>query len=89
MYYKDGKTSTVSIHSLQSSCHLSNNGKPDASISTDTNMITVDEQTQILLAAYPLAFAKNVSNIGMIGLGSGMTGAVILADDSVKALDII
>jgi predicted membrane-bound spermidine synthase len=89
IFFKDGKTSTVSVHEESGSYYLSNNGKVDASTGSDTSSAEPDEQTQILLAAYPLAYAHHHRQVGMIGLGSGMTASVILQDSSVQTLEIV
>lgn len=89
IFFKDGKTSTVSVHEESGSYYLSNNGKVDASTGSDTSSAEPDEQTQILLAAYPLAYAHHDKQVGMIGLGSGMTASVILQDSGVQSLEIV
>jgi predicted membrane-bound spermidine synthase len=89
VYFRDGKTSTVSVHEELGTYYLSNNGKVDASTGSDTLSAEPDEQTQILLAAYPLAFSPKNRRVAMIGLGSGMTASVILREDSVQSLEII
>ncbi|HEX2957074.1 MAG TPA: fused MFS/spermidine synthase [Chitinispirillaceae bacterium] len=87
--YKDGKTSSVAIHKKNNTLSLSVNGKVDASIYLDSTKFGADEFTQLLLAVYPLSYATKSSNVGIVGLGSGMTAATILRYDSVKTVDVV
>lgn len=87
--YQDGVTSSVAVHRMDDVLSLSVNGKVDASISLDSINFAADEFTQLLLAAYPLSFSSKVSDIGIVGLGSGMTAASILKFDSVRTVDIV
>jgi hypothetical protein len=89
IYYKDGKTSSVSLSTKAQCYSLANNGKPDASVSIDSTRIAPDEHTQILLGIYPLRHSEKCENIGIIGLGSGMTASIMLECDSIKSLDVV
>jgi spermidine synthase len=89
MYYRDGKTSSVSLVESGGAYMLKNNGKTDASVGIDSTKASVDDLTQILLAAYPLAYSRTCRTVGVIGLGSGMTASVLLESDSVKAMDVV
>ncbi len=89
MFYKDGKTSSVAIHKKNNTLSLSVNGKVDASISIDSIKYGADEFTQLLLAVYPLSYASKSANVGIVGLGSGMTAATILRYDSVQSVDVV
>jgi spermidine synthase len=88
-FYKDGKTSSVSLMKSSGCYILKNNGKTDASLDSDSSHVSPDEHTQILLAAYPLSYSHKVDNVGVIGLGSGMTASVLLESDSIKKMDVI
>jgi predicted membrane-bound spermidine synthase len=87
--YKDGKTSSVAVHEGGSAISLSVNGKVDASICIDSTKYGADEFTQLLLAIYPLSYLSHVSEVGIVGLGSGMTAATILKYDSIKSVDVV
>jgi predicted membrane-bound spermidine synthase len=89
MFYKDGKTSSVAIHKKSNTLSLSVNGKVDASIFLDSTKFGADEFTQLLLAVYPLSYASKSANVGIVGLGSGMTAATILRYDSVQSVDVV
>jgi len=89
IYYRDGKTSSVSVRKVPRGYQLVNNGKTDASVGFDTTLATPDEYTQILLAVYPLAYAQKCDRTAIIGLGSGMTASVLLQSDAVQKVDVI
>lgn len=89
IYYKDGKTASVSLHKTERSYSLAVNGKIDASVSLDPDRFMVDERTQTLLGAYPLAYSAKAEKVGIIGLGSGMTAAVVLKSEAVKSVDVV
>jgi spermidine synthase len=89
IYYKDGKTSSVSLMARSGCYSLANNGKPDASVGMDSTRVAPDEHTQILLAAYPLSYATKCDNVGVIGLGSGMTASVLLESNYIKKMDVV
>ena len=72
LFYKEGYSSTVSVHKSQTSenVYLKVNGKVEAS--------TVgDMPTQVLLGQIPMLLSPNRDDVLVIGLGSGVTvGAV-------------
>ena len=68
LFYKEGYTSTVSVHQSKASenIYLKVNGKVEAS--------TVgDMPTQVLLGQIPMLIGPNQDNVLVIGLGSGVT----------------
>ncbi len=89
IYYKDGKTASVSLHKNDRSYSLSVNGKIDASLSLDPDRFMIDERTQALVGAYPLAYCPKAEKVGIVGLGSGMTAAVVLKSETVKSMDVV
>ncbi|MGD0626627.1 MAG: fused MFS/spermidine synthase [Thermodesulfobacteriota bacterium] len=68
LFYKEGYTSTVSVHKSKTSenVYLKVNGKVEASAIGDM-------PTQILLGQIPLLLSRNHENVLVIGLGSGVT----------------
>ncbi len=88
-FYKDGKTSSVSLMKSSGCYILKNNGKTDASLDIDSTNVSPDEHTQILLAAYPLSYSRKCRTVGVIGLGSGMTASVLLESDSIRKMDVV
>lgn len=66
LYYKDGVSSTVTVHRYGASRSLRVNGKVDAST-------TGDMETQILVGYIPLFAHPRPESALVIGLGSGIT----------------
>jgi predicted membrane-bound spermidine synthase len=87
--YRDGKTSSVAVHREKYFLSLSVNGKVDASVGLDSSSFGTDEFTQLLLAVYPLSYSSKTSEIGIVGLGSGMTAATMLKHEQVQSVDIV
>ena len=91
LFYKDGKTASVSLRETPTGLRiLATNGKPDASIVTDSNdEAAIDEITMTLAAAIPLAYMPDAERIANIGMGSGQTTHVLLADSSITVVDTV
>jgi predicted membrane-bound spermidine synthase len=91
LYYKDGKTASISLIAWNTRLTIATNGKPDASIETDpeANPTADDEITMVMAAALPLAYAPQTREVANIGLGSGLTTHTFLADDSIAGVDTI
>lgn len=66
LYYREGAASTVSVKRLTGTTTLAVDGKVDASNRSDM-------LTQKLIAHLPLLLHDNPSQVGIIGLGSGVT----------------
>jgi spermidine synthase len=83
LFYREGATGTVSVKALTGERSLSIDGKVDASTSRDM-------LTQKLLAHLPLLLHPNPRNVGIVGLGSGVTlaSALVHAIDSVDVVEI-
>ena len=90
LFHKDGKTASIDLvaEGNESEFIILTNGKIDASINNKAK-ITLDEITQVLLAAIPLSLHSDAKTAAVIGLGSGMTSNVLLKFPSIKKLDII
>lgn len=89
LYYKDGKTASVSVLKYKSSdiISLATNGKVDASAPKDQSDLTSDSgdmPTQIFLGALPLAYHSNPERVAIIGFGSGITTHTILSSELPK-----
>jgi len=83
LFYKDGISTTVSVHRAAEQLYLRVNGKTDASN-------TQDMQTQLMSGHLPLFFRPDAKRALVIGLGSGVTaGAVALHPvEQVDAIEI-
>ena len=88
LFHEDGKTATVILARSGDKLILSTNGKPDASISTSEKSAS-DELTQILSAAIPMAVHPAAKKIAAIGMGSGLTSSIVLANPDIQRLDTI
>lgn len=88
-FYRDGKTSSVSVVVGKTSAAIATNGKPDASIALAGHVPTEDEYTMTLLGSIPFAYTDKPERIGIIGFGSGMTTHVVLGNENVKRVDTV
>jgi len=88
LYYKDGKTASVSVFETDGSISLATNGKPDASIRSHPER-SADEPTQVLAGIIPVLSSPNPERVAVIGFGSGMTTHSVLASKRVKSIDTI
>jgi spermidine synthase len=96
LFYRDGRTATVSSIRVQSSRQLSlaTNGKPDASLSRAWFQscdsagarvgLTGDAATQALTPLLTLAYMPTARSAAVIGYGSGMTSHVLLGNRSLN-----
>jgi spermidine synthase len=81
LYYREGASGTVSVKALTGVRSLSIDGKVDAS--TGRDMLT-----QKLLAHLPLLLHPNPRQVGIVGLGSGVTLASALVYP-VASVDVV
>ncbi|TVR92246.1 MAG: spermidine synthase [Wenzhouxiangellaceae bacterium] len=92
LFLKDGKTASVAVFqgpapNLRS---ITYNGKVDAALSmSESQRPTADEPTMVLAAALPLAMHANPRNVAVIGMGSGLTTHVFLADPRPERVETI
>jgi predicted membrane-bound spermidine synthase len=91
VYYKDGKTASVSATFNENGyASIATNGKSDASIGiVKTVAPTGDEPTMALLAALPLAYHDAPRTAAVIGFGSGLSTHTLLADKRLERVDTI
>ncbi len=81
LYYKEGAASTVSVKRLTGTTTLAVDGKVDASNRGDM-------LTQKLIAHLPLLLHDNPRDVGIVGLGSGVTLGAALSHPIARA-DVI
>ena len=98
LYYKDGRTATVSaLRTIATgAAYITTNGKPDASVSGDwlfperrasrPRPVGGDEPTQILIGIVTLAFHASARTAAVIGHGSGMSSHMMLASPTLEEL---
>lgn len=78
-YYKDGLSATVTVgYNGPQAPYLKVNGKTDASVSIQ------DMAHQVLLGLLPVSLHPNPKTIALVGLGSGVTTATLVATESVQ-----
>lgn len=88
LFYRDGKTASVSVQQNNTQRSIATNGKPDAGIEMQEQPAP-DEATMVLLAALPLAIHDKPEEIGVIGFGSGMSTHTLLGDARVQRVDTV
>lgn len=81
LFYRDGVTSTVSVHRVNGNVYLRVNGKTDASTADDM-------ATQLLLGHLPLLVHREPRSVLIIGMGSGVTAAAA-ARHPVRRIDLV
>jgi spermidine synthase len=95
LFYKDGRTATVSVRRIPASngLTLGTNGKPDASLGPEwldqrqtakPGPFTHDAPTQMFVPLVALAHAPRAQEAAVIGFGSGMTTHALLASTTLK-----
>jgi len=91
LYHRDGRTASVTVSEWnQTNISIFTNGKPDASITMDTNLPPgADESTMTMLAAIPLSIYPEAKTIANIGMGSGLTTQVALTWPGIERIDTI
>lgn len=89
-FHRDGKTATVSLVRHGTENLLVTNGKTDASIETAPDSPpSVDEITQNMSGALPLALHPGARTAAVIGFGSGMSSAMLLSHPQLAHVDTI
>lgn len=84
VFYEEGLSSVVTVAKNVESDNmwLANNGKVDAST-------TSDMPTQVLCALLPLQFSASSEDVVLIGLASGITGGALTTVDGIERLEIV
>ena len=89
LYHRDGKTATVSVIEGNGRRMLRTNGKTDASVAIGGAAPTPDEPTQVLLGALAIAANPQAKRAAVIGVGSGISTAALLASPALQRVDTI
>lgn len=90
LFYRDGKTASISLVARGSDVVIATNGKPDASIEMDPSRPPMlDEVTMVMAGALPLAYKPNARRVANIGLGSGLTTHTLLGAPSLERVDTV
>lgn len=90
LYYRDGKTASVSVYEQAGGRAIATNGKVDAGVAISDKAPPIsDEYTMTLAAAIPLSMQERIERVGVIGFGSGMTTHSLLGSPRVGKVDTI
>lgn len=89
IYYKDGKTTTVSMMDFAEGRSLRTNGKSDGAINMKPGARVSDEITMVLTGALPLAFKPDARHAAVIGVGTGLTTHTLVASPAMESVDTI
>jgi spermidine synthase len=89
-FHRDGKTASVDVIDFNHVRSIRTNGKADAALSMSTlRGPTSDEYTMALLAVLPMGHQPRAQTAAVIGFGSGMTTATLLASPMLTRVDTI
>lgn len=89
-YLRDGKTATIAFYSTGTVGTIATNGKPDASIQTDPELPSRDDEVTMMMAsALPLTAHPNPQDVAIIGWGSGLSTHAMLGSPVPKKVDSI
>jgi predicted membrane-bound spermidine synthase len=88
VFHADGKTATVTVVEGNGRRLLRTNGKTDASMAL-AGEPSPDEPTQALLGALAVGANPQAKRAAVIGVGSGMTTAALLASPAIQRVDTI
>ena len=88
VYHRDGKTASVDVLQTPRTLSIRTNGKPDAAIALGEQP-TGDEFTMTLLSVLPLGHRPEAKTAAIIGFGSGMSTALMLASPRIERVDTI
>lgn len=89
LYYKDGKTATVSLVEFEEGTSIRTNAKSDGAINLKPGARISDEITMVLTAVLPLAIKPEAKNAAIIGMGTGLTVHTMLANSKIEAVETI
>jgi spermidine synthase len=89
VFYRDGKTTSVSLMQFREGLSLRTNGKSDGAINLEEGARISDEVTMVLTAALPLAFRPDARSAAIIGIGTGLTTHTMLGSPVLERVDTI
>lgn len=88
LYYKDGRTASVSLVDFPDGRSIRTNGKSDGGVNMRGGKL-VDETTMTLTGALPLAIHPQARRVAVIGLGTGVTTHTLLGHFGLETVDTI
>ncbi|MCX7991074.1 MAG: hypothetical protein N2999_03425, partial [Proteobacteria bacterium] len=85
LYYKEGKTASISVVKIDNALSIRTNGKSDSAISIEPNYPPeMDEFTIFLLGYLPMLHNRSAKNAVNIGLGTGVTSNILLSNRNIN-----
>jgi predicted membrane-bound spermidine synthase len=88
LFYRDGRTASVSLVDFSDGRSLRTNGKSDGGVNMNGPPLS-DETTMTLTAALPLAVKPEARRVAVIGIGTGITTHTLLGDFELEWVDTI
>jgi predicted membrane-bound spermidine synthase len=88
-FYRDGKTTSVSLLAFDEGLSLRTNGKSDGAINLGPGRRISDEVTMVMTAALPLAILPDARTAAVIGIGTGLTTHTLLGSRTLERVDTI
>jgi spermidine synthase len=88
-YYRDGKTSSVSLLAFDEGLSLRTNGKSDGAINLGPGRRISDEITMVMTGALPLAIRPDAKTAAVIGIGTGLTTHTLLGSQAIERVDTV
>ena len=89
LFYRDGKTASVSVLESDNVLSIRTNGKADAAIYKESDSYTGDETTMTMSGLLPLLARPDARLAANIGFGSGLTSRTLLLSPNLQRLDNI
>jgi spermidine synthase len=90
LFHRDGKTATVTVvEASGGERSLITNGKVDGATLPEGDRLTPDDNTMVLLGALGPVHHPNARKAAVIGLGTGVTSAVLLTSPHLQQVDTI
>ena len=90
IFYRDGKTATVSVVESGTGRSIRTNGKPDAALEMKRReWPSSDEYTMALAGVLPMAYRPDAKTAAIIGFGSGLTTHTLLGSPNLTVVDTI
>jgi spermidine synthase len=88
LYYKDGRTASVSLVDFSEGRSIRTNGKSDGGVNMQGGRL-LDETTMTLTGALPLSIKPDARHVAVIGIGTGITTHTLLGSLKPVSVDTI
>jgi predicted membrane-bound spermidine synthase len=90
LFHRDGKSATVNLVQAGSRLSIVTNGKSDAMVNLAPDAeASDDEPVMIMTGALPALLYPSARRAAVIGIGSGISGHVLLGSEALRELDTI